>query len=105
LEHYAGNLPFWLNPKQVVIITINSKFDDYALAILNILTSNKIRVEFNRNNKSFSSKLKAEILKKPYMILIIGEEETINKSVTIRINSVNTTMKLEEFISWMNNLE
>ena len=58
IENYAGKLPFWLAPQQVVIASIVSDANDYALEIQQSLKDNKIRCEVDLRNEKISYKVR-----------------------------------------------
>ena len=84
LEHYAGKLPAWLAPVQVIIAPITSEQNEYADEINEQLKNNGIRVQTDLRNEKISYKIRENSLKKvPYMI-ILGKKELAERSVTLR---------------------
>lgn len=84
LEHYAGNFPTWLAPKQVVILPISDKFTDYAQGVVNFLKKHDIRASLDTRAEKAGKKIRdAEIAKIPYMI-IVGEKEANEQQVSVR---------------------
>lgn len=84
IEHYAGMFPFWLAPVQARILTINEKVSDYAKEVEQELQKNNVRVELDDRNESLGKKIReGEMQKIPYL-LIIGEKEKNEQTVTIR---------------------
>lgn len=84
LEEKEGMLPIWLAPTQVVIIPISEQQYDYSEHIYNLLSENGLRVHLDNRSDTMQSRIRqAEILKIP-VIMIIGEKEMQNKSVSIR---------------------
>jgi len=84
LEHYAGNFPTWLAPKQVVILPISDKFTDYAQGVVNFLKKHDIRASLDTRAEKAGKKIRdAEIAKIPYM-LIVGEKEANEQQVSVR---------------------
>ena len=105
LEHYAGNLPFWLSPIQVVISTITEKFDIYAKEVSEALGAKNIKVELDLRNEKIGYKIREHSNAKIPIILIIGEKEKENKSVAVRklgSNKVESYL-LKDFIDLMHN--
>ncbi|MGE4357620.1 MAG: threonine--tRNA ligase [Candidatus Omnitrophota bacterium] len=85
IEHYAGALPLWLAPLQVVIIPISEKVLDYARTVEKKLLEEEIRVEIDLRDEKMQYKIRqAEISKIPYM-LVIGEKEKSSNSVGVRV--------------------
>lgn len=88
LEHYAGNFPLWLAPLQVKILPISDKFLDYARWVLAECKKAGIRVELDDRNEKIGKKIRdAELSKVPNM-LIIGEKEMNEQSVSLRLHSM-----------------
>ena len=86
IEHCSGNFPLWLTPDQVIILPISEKYHDYAEKILNILNNSDIRALVDERAEKTSRKIRdAETSKIPYM-LIVGEKEKNNKTVSIRMH-------------------
>ena len=87
LEHYAGALPLWLAPVQVIVLPITSKTHDYAEHVKRLLEEKDIRVELDGRNEKIGFKIReAQLQKIPYM-LIIGEKEAQGLSVSVRMRS------------------
>lgn len=84
LEHFAGKFPTWLAPLQVKVLPISDKFMDYAQEVTKKLKANLIRTEIDDRSEKIGKKIRdAEMLKIPYM-LIIGEKEMQEQSVSVR---------------------
>ena len=101
IEHFAGNFPLWLAPVQMVIITISDKFNDYANKVYKELKSNRIRVNIDSRSEKMGAKIRlAEINKIPIMV-IIGEKEVSNKTVSVRRKFKGDlgSLKLKDFIT------
>jgi threonyl-tRNA synthetase len=83
-EHCAGNFPLWLAPEQVAILPISEKFHDYAQEVQAILEERDIRGYIDERSEKVQRKIRdAEVKKIPFM-LIIGEKEQTDKTVSIR---------------------
>lgn len=84
IEHYAGKFPVWLAPVQVKILPVSDKYMDYAQEIANKLKSHHIRLEIDKRDEKLGYKIReARLDKVPYMI-ILGEKELANDSVSVR---------------------
>jgi len=84
LEHYAGNFPTWLAPKQVVVLPISDKYIEYAEGVVNFLKKHDIRASLDTRAEKAGKKIRdAEIAKIPYM-LIVGEKEANEQHVSVR---------------------
>jgi threonyl-tRNA synthetase len=84
LEHYAGKFPVWLAPLQVKILPISDKFNDYAKQVNQQLLDAGIRSEVDDRSEKVGKKIRdTELMKIPYM-LVIGEKEQTENSVSVR---------------------
>jgi threonyl-tRNA synthetase len=84
LEHYAGALPFWLAPTQVVVTTITSDADAYAGEILQRLSAAGLRAEVDVRNEKINYKVREHSLAKIPVILAIGKREVAESTVSVR---------------------
>ena len=100
IENYAGKLPFWLAPRQVVIASIISDVNDYSVEIMNALKKEGIRTEVDIRNEKISYKVREHSSKKVPIILAIGNNEKNDRTVSIRrIGSKDTNvLKLDDAI-------
>lgn len=100
IEHTAGKFPTWMAPVQVTIIPVSEKFNAYAESLKNKFNENNIRVELNTKDESLGKRIhQTEKEKVPY-ILVIGEKEVTEKTVTVRVRDVREqqTLNADEFI-------
>ncbi|MCF8232784.1 MAG: threonine--tRNA ligase [Bacteroidales bacterium] len=99
LEHTAGKFPLWLIPDQVIILPISEKYQNYAENILSLLKNYDIRAQIDDRNEKTSRKIRdAEVKHIPYM-LIVGEQEQADKTVSVRKQGEGDkgSMGMEEF--------
>ncbi|MBQ7898156.1 MAG: threonine--tRNA ligase [Clostridia bacterium] len=100
IEKYAGALPTWLSPTQVRILPITDRNNDYTDEIEKKLQSYGVRVESDKRAEKTGYKIReAQLQKIPYM-LVIGDKETEEKTVSVRKRGSQemTTMTLDEFV-------
>jgi threonyl-tRNA synthetase len=84
LEHYAGELPVWLAPVQAIVLPVSDRFNDYATDVAKRLREQGAYVELDGRSESVGRKIRdAELRKIPYM-LIVGERESREQSVSVR---------------------
>src|SRR6185369_9779985 len=84
IEHCAGNFPLWLSPEQVAILPISDKYLDYSKKVFDLMNFSDIRGLFDDRNEKIGRKIRdAENKKIPFM-LIIGEQEASEESVSVR---------------------
>ena len=84
LEHHKGNLPFLISPIQIKILTITDDQKDYAMEILDKLIQEGLRVEIDNSSDPISGKIKAAQLEKIPWMLVIGNKEKEQKTITLR---------------------
>ena len=84
IEHYAGKLPLWLAPLQVVVLPIAAEFDSYAKKIFKQCMKEGINTEVDLKNQKINYKIREYSLSKVPLLLICGKKEVKDKSVTIR---------------------
>jgi len=95
IENYAGNLPLWLAPVQVMILPISDKFYDYAEFIYNKLREEGLRVEINGRVESLDKKIRNSELSKIPAMIIIGEKEKKSGTVSLRKKSGGDLRNIE----------
>ena len=84
IEHYAGKFPLWLAPVQVKVLPISDKHIDYAKKVAEILKNASVRCEADLRAEKIGYKIRsAQLEKVPYM-LIVGQKEEENKTVSVR---------------------
>lgn len=100
LENLKGELPLWLSPIQVRVLTITERNNNYALEIIKTIKDSGIRVDSDIENGTLDYKIrKAQLEKIPYVI-IIGDKEEEKKAIAVRDRKGKTTynVKLDDFI-------
>ena len=84
LEHYAGELPLWLAPAQAIVLPLSDRFNGYGRKVQRELLDAGLRAELDERNESVARKIReAELRKVPYM-LIVGEREQGEETVSVR---------------------
>jgi len=103
LENTAGNLPLWLTPDLFTILPISEKYVEYGEKVLNLLAEEEINGLIDSRNEKTGKKIRdAEIGKIPFM-LIIGEKEAENGTVSVRRHGEGDLgeMTIQAFIDFM----
>ena len=99
-EHFAGKFPTWLAPVQVKVLPVSDKSMDYAREIYEALRDEKVRVQLDDRNEKIGYKIRyaRQVDRVPYM-LIIGEKEIADKTVSVRDRDTDetTVMSLVDF--------
>jgi threonyl-tRNA synthetase len=84
LENYAGALPFWLAPVQIVVTTITSDADSYAHEVVAALAATGLRAEADTRNEKINYKVREHSLAKIPVILAAGKREVAERTVALR---------------------
>jgi threonyl-tRNA synthetase len=84
LEHHAGNLPLWLAPQQVKVLTITSDADEYAADIVKALRTAGLRADSDLRNEKISYKVREHSVAKIPVLFAIGQREIENRTVAVR---------------------
>lgn len=84
LEHHAGNLPLWLAPAQVRVLTITSDADDYALDVVGKLQAAGIDAQADLRNEKISYKVREHSVAKIPVLLVVGQREVEQNTVAMR---------------------
>ena len=101
IEHHAGNLPLWLAPVQVKILTITSDADEYATEIEATLRAASLRAETDLRNEKISYKVREHSVAKVPVQFAVGQREIENRTVAIRRigSKKQEVMSLEDAIT------
>lgn len=104
IEHCAGKFPLWLTPEQVRILPISDRFMDYAEKLSKVLENYDIRALIDERAEKIGRKIRdTELEKIPYM-LIVGESEAENGTVSVRKQGEGDlgSMSIEDFAKLIN---
>ena len=102
IENYAGALPAWLSPRQVVVVPVAPGFDAYAEEVASFLAGRGIRAKADVENDRMNAKIrKHQGFKVPYQ-LVVGQKEMDEKAVAVRFrDGRQETMKLGAFAEYI----
>jgi threonyl-tRNA synthetase len=91
LEHYAGELPLWLAPVQAIVLPVSDRFNEYGSSVRDELRREGARVDLDDRSESVGRKIReAELRKIPYM-LVVGDREERDGSVSVREHRTGDT--------------
>ena len=100
LEETKGYLPLWLAPHQVNIIPVNNNYHlEYAMEVENLLKNKGIRVNLDDREEKLGYKMREAIMSKYPYILVLGDNEVTNKTITYRTSKSEekVTISLDKF--------
>ena len=102
IEHTAGKFPLWLTPEQYAVLPISEKYEELANKIQTELKAYDIRGVVDNRTESIGRKIRDTELKKIPFMLIVGEKEAQNNTVSVRKQGEGDigTMTLDEFAAY-----
>ena len=100
-EHWAGNFPTWLSPVQVQVITISEKHKQHAARVAEALHEAGVRVRVDDSDSTIGKKIRMHRKLRPAYMVIIGDEESANGTVSIRgrNNNQRNGVSLDDFVA------
>ena len=84
IEHFGGNFPLWLAPVQAMVLPVSDKVIDYAHHVVKSLKHTGIRARLNDRSDKIGSKIRQAELEKINVMLIVGEKEAKDNTVSVR---------------------
>lgn len=104
IEHTAGKFPLWLTPEQVVVLPISEKYNEYAESVSKFLNNYDIRSFIDDRNEKIGRKIRDNELKRIPYLLIVGEKEAENQTVSVRRQGQGDvgSMSWSEFAEFIN---
>jgi threonyl-tRNA synthetase len=91
IENYAGKLPLWLAPTQIVFMTVTDEVSDYASSLKAQCDALNLRAELDLRNEKIGYKIREHSTAKVPLMAVIGKEEMASNTVSIRNLSENKT--------------
>ncbi len=100
IEHYAGHMPLWLAPVQVVVATITDDANAYATEVAAVCRSAGLRAELDNRNEKISYKVREHSLAKVPAMLVVGKREATSRQVALRRlgSSAQEVLALDEVV-------
>ena len=114
IEHTSGWFPFWCAPEQVRILTVNDQVLDYVEKIKQILSEviletplkhNDLRFTTDVSDESLGKKIKRAVSMKTPVLLIVGERDKENGTVSVREKDAEKTVALTELAEYLQNIK
>ena len=108
IEHTAGKFPLWLMPEQYAILPVSDRFGDYATKVQQELAAADIRGYVDNRNETLGRKIRDTELKRIPIMLILGEKEAEEGSISVRIQGIEDgdkgSMPVADFIAFFQEL-
>ncbi len=101
IEHFGGAFPTWLAPVQVRVLPISERFVGYADTLERTLRGALVRVEVDRSDDKVGKKVRAAVTSKIPILLVVGEQEQTDGTVTVRRygEEAQETLPIDDFVS------
>ena len=99
LEHTGGKFPLWLTPRQVVVLPLSEKYNDFAKKVCDFLNNCELRASLDDRNETVGKRIRENELKRIPYLLVVGEKEETSGTVSVRRQGEGDkgTMKPEAF--------
>ncbi|SMR63394.1 unnamed protein product [Zymoseptoria tritici ST99CH_3D1] len=97
-EHFAGKWPFWISPRQVLIVPVMASVNDYVLEIQALFRAQKMHVDVDITGNTMQKKIRTGQLQQYNFIFVVGAQEKESRSVNIRNRDDPATQKMGELI-------
>lgn len=100
IEHFGGAFPLWLAPRQVAVLPVSDKYNDYAHTVAARLREQGLRTDLDDSPDKVGAKIRRATMRKlPYM-LVVGQREADSKTVAVRARTQGDlgTMDLSDFV-------
>ncbi|CUS23306.1 LAQU0S09e01816g1_1 [Lachancea quebecensis] len=110
-EHFAGKWPFWLSPRQVLVVPVGVKYQEYAQEVRDKLCEQNFYADVDLTGNTLQKKVRNGQMLKYNFIFIVGEQEMTEKSVNIRNRDVieqqgkNATIAFETVLQQLKKLK
>ena len=103
IEHYAGSLPVWLSPIQVVVMNITDKHSEFAKEVRDSLEKNGFRVKSDLRNEKITYKIRDHSMHKIPYLLVVGDRELKENTISVRARGGKDlgSMSVKEFSSML----
>ncbi len=87
IEHYAGAMPFWLSPQQLVVMNITDRQAEYVQKVTQTMKKHGFRAEMDLRNEKIGFKIREHTLSRIPYLLVVGDREMDNGTVAVRTRS------------------
>ena len=101
IEHYAGLMPLWLAPVQVILLNIADAHKPYTEKLKSRFEENGVRCESDLRNEKITYKIREHSIQRIPYLIVIGDRETESRQVAVRTQKGEDlgSMSIDDFIS------
>eukprot|EP01004_Peranema_trichophorum_P000268 NODE_1029_length_2166_cov_92.610866_g879_i0.p1 GENE.NODE_1029_length_2166_cov_92.610866_g879_i0~~NODE_1029_length_2166_cov_92.610866_g879_i0.p1 ORF type:complete len:462 (+),score=90.70 NODE_1029_length_2166_cov_92.610866_g879_i0:664-2049(+) len=106
-EHFAGKWPFWLSPRQIMVVPVAHDQDSYVTEVRNILHEAGFHVDVDVSDDTFKKKVRTAQTEQYNIALVCGAQEKANRTVNIRTRDgqQHGEKTIEECVNWLKELK
>lgn len=97
-EHFGGKWPFWLSPRQILIVPVMQGVNDYVLELQSLFRAQKMHVDVDLSGNTMQKKIRTGQLQQYNLIFVVGAQERDSRSVNIRNRDLPETQKMGELV-------
>ena len=99
-EHWGGKWPFWISPRQVMLVPVHAEFNDYCESVREKLHNAGIYADVDSSKATFQKKVRTAQVDQYNYQLVVGKNEVENGTINIRNreNQVEGEMKVDDFV-------
>ncbi|KAF2769124.1 threonyl-tRNA synthetase [Teratosphaeria nubilosa] len=97
-EHFGGKWPFWLSPRQILIVPVMKAVEDYVLELQSIFREKYMHVDVDLSGNTMQKKIRTGQLQQYNFVFVVGAQEKESRSVNIRNRDDPATQKMGELI-------
>jgi threonyl-tRNA synthetase len=98
IEHFAGKWPFWLSPRQILVVPVMPAVNDYAKEVQRIFQAKGLYIDTDLSSNTFQKKIRTGQLEQYNFIFVVGAEEAKSRTVNIRNRDDQATQTKGELI-------
>lgn len=98
IEHFGGKWPFWLSPRQILIVPVMPSANPYVEELQKIFRSNGFHCDIDVSGNTMPKKIRTGQLQQYNFIMVVGQQEQESRSVNIRNRDIPETQKMGELI-------
>ena len=106
IEHWGGKWPFWISPRQCMVVPVVAAHNDFGLQVRARLRAAKLYVDCDTSGNTLPKKVRNAQLAQYNFILVVGDDEIAKDAVSVRSrnNQVHGTVAIDDFINKCHNL-
>ena len=104
-EHFAGKWPFWLSPRQILVVPVMPSANDYVLELQTLFREQGMHVDVDITGNTMQKKIRSGQLAQYNFIFVVGAQEKESRTVNIRNRDIPETQKMGELIPVKDALE